>query len=215
MPQTSDETTLANPSLFASDQLMETHPISFWDISEVCLKFTRQLNGNTTVVSHFPPFSAPSSSSLFFLQTTSKHLLFTVFFACASMQDTHANTVMHTHLCLYLITGSITGDILPDNASEGDEPGRPNERGEISLSLITWKPQYWHSHWLRWMNLIYLPFEAQMTSWYGSLSLYRRRPLFFCSACEIWKCTGRHLKGFWQRLICFVAWCDSCISLSI
>lgn len=59
------------------------------------------------------------------------------------------------------------------------QAGRGNERGEISLSLITWKAQYWHSHWLRWMNLIYLPFEAQMTSWYSSLSLYRRRPLFF------------------------------------
>lgn len=50
--------------------------------------------------------------------------------------------------------------------------------GEISLSLITWKPQYWHSHWLRWMNLIYLPFEAQMTSWYGFLSLSQEAFIF-------------------------------------
>lgn len=26
------------------------------------------------------------------------------------------------------------------------QAGRGNERGEISLSLITWKAQYWHSH---------------------------------------------------------------------
>lgn len=35
-----------------------------------------------------------------------------------------ANAVTHTPLCLYLIIGSITGEIFPDNATEGGEPGR-------------------------------------------------------------------------------------------
>ncbi len=42
---------------------------------------------------------------------------------------THKYSHAHTPLCLYLIIGSITGDIFPDNASEGGEPCRPNERG--------------------------------------------------------------------------------------
>lgn len=144
----------------------------------------------------------------------SKHWLFTVFFAWVSMQDMQIWSCTHTSLSLFnhwlYYRGYFPRQYLWRRWARQAEWER-----EISLSLITWKPQYWHSHWLRWMNLIYLPFEAQMTSWYGSLSLYRRRPLFFCTACEIWKYTGRHLKGFWQRLICFVPWRDSCVSLSI
>lgn len=37
----------------------------------------------------------------------------------------------HTHLsCLYLITGSISGDILPDNGAEGGEPGKAEPEGK-------------------------------------------------------------------------------------
>lgn len=68
--------------------------------------------------------------------------------------------------------------------------------GEISLSLITWKPRYGHSHWLRWMNLIYLPFEAQMTSRYGSLSLYRRRSFLFFFAPPVK--SGNAQEGMWR-----------------
>lgn len=35
----------------------------------------------------------------------------------------------HTPLCLYLITGSITGDIFPDNGAKGGEPGEAELEG--------------------------------------------------------------------------------------
>lgn len=113
----------------------------------------------------------------------------------------------------YLIIGSVSGDIFPENTSEGG--WGPNERREISLSLITWKLWCWHSHWRRWMNLIYLPFEAQMTSWYGSVS--PSCEIFFSlSFALLVKCrkAQRGCRGFWRRLICFVACRDWCISLS-
>lgn len=50
---------------------------------------------------------------------------------CMRIHARHACRYSHAHtpFCLYLIIGSITGDIFPDNASEGGEPGRQNERG--------------------------------------------------------------------------------------
>lgn len=53
----------------------------------------------------------------------------------------HANTVArahtHTPLCLYLVIGSITGDIFPDNATEGGEPGMAEwEGGDLSISHL-------------------------------------------------------------------------------
>lgn len=53
----------------------------------------------------------------------------------------HANTVVrahtHTPLCLYLVIGSITGDIFPDNATEGGEPGKAEwEGGDLSISHL-------------------------------------------------------------------------------
>lgn len=75
-----------------------------------------------------------------------------------------ANAVTHTPLCLYLIIGSITGDIFPDNATEGGEPGRAQPvRWGGGLFLITLNLQNWRSHRMRRMNLIYFPSEAPAT----------------------------------------------------
>lgn len=130
----------------------------------------------------------------------------------------HVNTVTRTHtpLCLYLIIGSITRDIFPDNATEGGEPDKAEwEGGDLSI------PHHMEA------TVLALPLtemnEFNISPFWSTDDLLMRLSVslsqevfiifFFCSACEI--CTGRHLKGFWQRLICFVAWRDSCISLSI
>lgn len=135
----------------------------------------------------------------------------------------------HEHLRLYLIPGSnmravsfffffFFNQMMLAKAAR--QSGPEWEVREITLSLITWKPRYWCSHWLRWMNLIYLPFwsiddlpgAAPCLSTTGGLHFF----IFFpCSAHKIPECAGGHLKESWQRLICFVPWRDSCISLSI
>lgn len=80
-------------------------------------------------LSHFQPFSSPSSSLfLFFLDHFQALAIHCVLCMCTRARHARKYSHAHTPLCLYLIIGSITGDIFPDNASEGGEPYRPNER---------------------------------------------------------------------------------------
>lgn len=105
----------------------------------------------------FLPFPPPPSSF-----QGSAHALLLHAHPCEAAR---ANAVTHTPLCLYLIIGSITGDIFPDNATEGGEPGRAQPVGGRGggLFLITWNLQNWRSHRMRRMNLIYFPSEAPAT----------------------------------------------------
>lgn len=92
----------------------------------------------------------------------------------------HTNTVAHTHTSLSLFSHWLYYWGYFPRQCHWRRWARQGwmRRGR---SLISWKPQYWHSHWLRWMNLIYLPSEAQMTSWCSSLSLSQEVFWFFFS----------------------------------
>lgn len=58
------------------------------------------------------------------------------------------------------------------------------ELREISLSLIARRPRCWHSHWRRWMNLIWFPFLKRRWPPDAALCLYS--PLFFSPAFRSW-----------------------------
>lgn len=114
---------------------------------------------------------------------------------CTCIHAQHAGKYSHAHTPLFNHWLCYRG-YFPRQCLWRRGARQAEWEGEISLSLITWKPRYWHSHWLRWMNLIYLPFEAQMTSRYGSLSLYRRRSFLFFFAPPVK--SGNAQEGMWR-----------------
>lgn len=122
---------------------------------------------------HSPPSMRPRTLSL-----------------CMCVHARRANAATHTPLCLYLIIGSITGEIFPDDATEGGEPGK----AVLAVGGGCWgcSPlQNRHSLRMRRMNLIYFPFEAPTT--YSNTLSFRGAPHIFPQD------VGR---AFCQRLIC-------------
>lgn len=101
--------------------------------------------------SAFSPPVILSLSTLLFLHLTNCFRASTTRCGlCTCIHAQHAGKYSHAHtpLCLYLIIGSVTEDIFPDNACEGGEPGRPNERGRSLYpsshgSLGTGTPTDW------------------------------------------------------------------------
>lgn len=80
------------------------------------------LSFNLSILSHFKPFFTTPSFLPFSSHSGPLPHAGVLSLLVHPCKTAHANTVTHTPLRLYLIIGSITGDIFPDNGIEGSEP---------------------------------------------------------------------------------------------
>lgn len=91
------------------------------------------LSFNLSILFHFKPFFTTPSFLPFSSHSGPLPHAGVLSLLVHPCKTAHANTVTHTPLRLYLIIGSITGDIFPDNGIEGSEPGEAEWRGDLSI----------------------------------------------------------------------------------